>query len=360
MRRSSSRASAPSNPFLASAAHYGVPVVTVRECGRFDTTALSQLKRLCREHQPDIVQTNSIKSHFLLSMLRKRNFGWLAFHHGYTAEDLKMRLYNQLDRFSLKACNQVVTVCNAFARDLENQGVRREKITVIPNGISTGFLSSAQPDGGRIERIARECRDRFGITPGDSVLLSIGRLSSEKGHRYLIDAVSHIARSGRHPNLKLLIAGAGPQEQSLNRQIHAAGLKDSVKLIGYHEDVRPLFLLADLFVLPSLSEGSPMVLLESMVSQVPIVTTNVGGIPEALTDRETALLVPPANARALSDAILKLLTDSVSARQLADAAFERVRDCFSPELYNRRVLKAFDSLLASQQPSMPSRVPVTE
>jgi len=350
---------APRNPFLASAADRGISVVTVRESGRFDLAALSQLKHFCREYKPDIVQTNSIKSHFLLSMLRKRNFGWLAFHHGYTAEDLKIGLYNQLDRFSLKDCNQVVTVCNAFARDLENQGVRREKITVIPNGISTGFMKQGQA-GSSAEQIARRWRARFDIAPGDSVLLSIGRLSSEKGHQYLLAAVSRIAHSGSHPNLKLLIAGAGPLEQSLQRQIHAARLTDSAKLIGYQDDVRPLFMLADLFVLPSVSEGSPMVLLESMASQVPIITTNVGGIPEALTDRESALLVPPANARALSDAILKLLTGRLSARRLADAAFERVRDCFSPELYNGRVLQAFENLMARQQFSRPSRVPVME
>ena len=327
--------------------------------GRFDLAALSQLKHLCREHQPDIVQTNSIKSHFLLSMLRKRNFGWLAFHHGYTAEDLKMRLYNQLDRFSLKACNQVVTVCNAFARDL---GIKVCAPRRSPS-FRTAFRRVSQSvhgGGGGSEQIAREWRARFDVAPGDSVLLSIGRLSSEKGHQYLIDAVSRIAHSGSYPNLKLLIAGAGPLEQSLKRQIQAAGLKDSVKLIGYQDDVRPLFMLADVFVLPSLSEGSPMVLLESMASQVPIVTTNVGGIPEALTDRESAILVPPANAQALGDAILKLLTDRLSARHLADAAFERVRDCFSPELYNGRVLQAFESLMGRQQPSMSSRVPATQ
>ncbi len=349
--RSEERGSAPRSPFVAAAAECGVPLVAVHESGRFDLGALSQLKRLCREHKPDIVQTNSIKSHFLLSMLRNRNFGWLAFHHGYTAEDLKMRLYNQLDRFSLKACDQVVTVCQAFARELESQGVRREKITIIPNGISIGFLKHD-------DRIADEWRARFDIVPGDAVLVSIGRLSPEKGHKYLVEAIQQLKPSPSFPHLKLLIAGTGLLEESLKVQIQAAGLTNSVKLIGHQPDVRPLFMLADLFVLPSLSEGSPMVLLESMASQVPIIATRVGGIPETLADQESALLVPAGNPRALSQAISRLLSDPPSARQLANAAFQRVRDCFSPELYNQRVINAFESVMARKQSSTPSPVPV--
>ncbi len=351
--RAETLGAAPHNSFTAAAADCGIPLLTVHESGRFDLAPVSQLKRLCREHKPNIVQTNSVKSHFLLSMIRNRNFGWLAFHHGYTAEDLKMRLYNQADRFSLRACDQVVTVCNAFAAQIENQGVRREKITVIPNGISNRFLQ-------RDEQIRNEWRARLDIAPSDAVVLSIGRLSPEKGHKYLIETVSQITQAGSARNLRVLIAGTGLLEQSLNEQIRAAGLSETVKLIGHHADVRPLFMLADLFVLPSLSEGSPMVLLESMASQVPIVSTNVGGIPEMLTDHESALLVPPANASALGDAISQLLMARDNARQLANAAFERVRDCFSPELYNRRVLHAFESVMARKQPSTPPGVPVPQ
>lgn len=328
-----------SSPFLSAAAEYGVPVNIVHESGRYDLTAVSKLKQICDEHSPDIVQTNSVKSHFLVSLLRKRTFGWLAFHHGYTDEDRKMRLYNQLDRFSLRACDQVVTVCQPFAQQLQSKGVPPEKISVIPNGIPADFasLESSPVD---------EYRERFGVKRGESVVLSLGRLSPEKGQTYLIQAVSRLYESGQASNMVVLIAGAGLLEQPLKEQIRAAGLEGKIKLIGHQSDVKPLFRMADVFVLPSLSEGSPMVLLESMAAGVPAVATNVGGIPEAVENNKTALLVPPADPRSLADAMLALLMDRARAVRLATAASEHVRRAFSPELYNTRVLQLFQDVLA--------------
>ena len=332
------------NAFIAAAAQAGIPLETVPESGRFDRSAVAKLKGLCQQYRPDIVQTNSVKSHFLVSLLRPRDvapldFGWLAFHHGYTAEDLKMRLYNQLDRFSLRACDRVVTVCEAFAGQLVAHGVPRARISVTPNGIATDFV---RPD----EAASREARARFGVSPGESLVVSIGRLSPEKGHRYLVEAAALLKQKGNTPALKILIAGSGVLEAKLSQQIEAAGLADSVRLIGHQSDVRPLFQIADLFVLPSLSEGSPMVLLESMAARVPVVTTKVGGIPEAVTNGESAVLVPPASPEPLADAIAALLHDRARASHLAEAAFVRVRDHFSPALYNQRVLESYRAVFA--------------
>ncbi len=342
VRAGESSTGAPSrNAFIAAAAQAGIPLETVPEAGRFDRTAITHLRRLCAQYRPDIVQTNSVKSHFLVSLLRPRDFGWIAFHHGYTAEDLKMRLYNQLDRFSLRACDRVVTVCEAFANQLRQRGVPREKISVIPNGIATDFIE-------RDEAEVRAGRARFGVSADEALVLSIGRLSPEKGHRFLIDAAARLKQNRNAPACKILIAGSGLLEAKLAAQIKAAGVENFVQLIGHQSDVRPLFQMADLFVLPSLSEGSPMVLLESMAAHVPVVTTNVGGIPEAVTHDESALLVSPASPEPLADAIAALLQDRRRAARIAEAAFLRVRDHFSPSLYNQRVLASYQAVIAAR------------
>src|SRR5205085_11227827 len=118
--------------------------------------------------------------------------------------------------------------------------------------------------------ISQETRQRWAISSEDLVILAAGRLSPEKGHRYLIDAVAKIIRSMPQIKLQVLIAGEGPIEGKLKSQIAKRGLEKHVKLIGQCFDVKPLFAIADLFVLPSLSEGSPNVLLESMAACVPI------------------------------------------------------------------------------------------
>ena len=326
--------------FTVAAEQFGIPVRFVTESSRFDLSIFKQLAHLIDELQPDIVQTNAVKSHFIVSLLRKRTFQWIAFHHGYTSEDLKMRLYNQLGKFSLKRCNSVVTVCEPFAQQLQQQGIKRDRISVVPNGIAIGFLEQNA-------ELVREWRTRVNIEPDERVLVSIGRLSPEKGHRYLIEAISAVVQSAKGLKLKLLIAGTGILEVRLAEMIKSAGLEKNIKLIGFCQDVKPLFMIADLFVLSSLSEGSPMVLLESMAARVPIVTTGVGGIPDLTADGQCAVLVPPGDVSSLSDAILALLLDRERAGRLANLAFERVRDRFNPAIYNDRILTIFRRTLAS-------------
>ena len=330
----------PKNSFALAADEFGVPLRVITESSPFDLSSFKQLAHLVEELRPDIVQTNAVKSHFIVSLLRKRTFHWIAFHHGYTSEDLKMRLYNHLGRFSLKRCNRVVTVCEPFSEQLQRQGIKRERISVVPNAISTEFV---EPDAESV----RQLRNRVNIEPDECVLVSIGRLSPEKGHRYLIEAIPAIMQSTRDLKLKVLIAGTGILEATLTEMIKSAGLEKVIKLIGFCQDVKPLFMIADLFVLPSLSEGSPMVLLESMAARVPIVTTAVGGIPEMTADGQCAMLVPPADTSSLSGAILALLLDRERAGHLASLAFERVRDCFSPATYNASILTIFRRTLAS-------------
>lgn len=153
--------------------------------------------------------------------------------------------------------------------------------------------------------------------------------------------MSHIRSLAPQLRIQLLIAGAGPSESELERQIRRLNLSQNVRILGYLPDVKPLFSIADLFVLPSLSEGCPNVLLESIATRVPIVASRVGGVPELVRDAESALLVPPANAEALAESVGKLLFDRVKAEQLADTAFETARRQFAPELYDQNVLNVY-------------------
>jgi glycosyltransferase involved in cell wall biosynthesis len=339
------------NGLVAAAAEGEIPLTQLPDRGPHDLGLIPKLKRVIREHRPHIVQTNSVKSHFLVALLGKRRFGWLAFHHGYTNEDLKMRLYNRLDRISLRLCDEVVTVCNAFADELLAGGIAREKIRIIPNGIPPDFLE-------RDPVIGREWRERFGISEGERVIVSAGRLSPEKGHTFLVDAAAKLLASGGAPKFRVLIAGSGLLEQRLAAQIRDLKLAGAVQLIGFQPDIKPLFQMADIFVLPSLSEGSPMVLLESMISHVPVITTDAGGIPETVTHDETALLVPAGDSERLAAALLDLLTHPERAGHITEAAYALARDSFNPQLYNSRVLASFKNVMSRKQRALGQRVQV--
>jgi len=113
-----------SNPFLDAARSAGLEADVIDERFRFDPGVMGQLTALLQRRSPDIVQTHGVKAHFLVRAGGlARRYPWIAFHHGYTAEDLKMRLYNQLDRWSLPGADRVVTVCTPFAEALARRGV---------------------------------------------------------------------------------------------------------------------------------------------------------------------------------------------------------------------------------------------
>lgn len=322
-----------SNGFLDAAREAGLAAYGLPERGRFDWRAGEELTALMERLRPDLVQTHNTKSHFLMRLSGAgRRIPWIGFHHGYTAEDIKQRLYNQCDRWSLRQPRQLITVCGPFARQLAGYGRSRERIEILPNAV--------EPPRALAAGELAEWRERLRLRPEEAVLTVIGRLSSEKGHRVLLDA---LARLGGRP-WRLLAAGDGIARPALQEQARAAGLEGRIEWLGLLRDVRPLYALATVFVLPSLSEGSPNVLLEAMAAGAPAVATAVGGVPETVTHEESALLVPPGDAAALAAAVERLLEDRALAGRLAGAALKRAAE-FSPEAYTRRLRAIYSRVL---------------
>jgi glycosyltransferase involved in cell wall biosynthesis len=303
----------PDNSFTRAAQDCGVSIQIIHENHVLDFGVMRQLQDLVHRSNPEIIWTNSVKSHFLtrLAGLHKGR-RWIAFHHGYTTTDLKMRFYNQLDRWSIRGADRVLTVCKTFAEDMERRGVRQERIAVQslpvrPFPVEAGTTRASD-------------RDRLDIREHQRVLLCVGRLSKEKGHADLISAVARLLERGLNPPIRLLLVGEGPERPRLERLCRAQLPENVVTLAGYQEDVRPYFSAADVFVLPSHSEGTPNVLLEAMAMGVPVVATSVGGVPDIAVAGHNALLVSPGDPEGLSDAIAHLLSDTQLGIRLASSA----------------------------------------
>jgi glycosyltransferase involved in cell wall biosynthesis len=245
-----------------------------------------------------------------------------------------MRLYNRLNRWSLPAADRVVTVCRPFADSLARAGVAEERIRVLPNSI-------AEAPHATDEEI-RDLRGRLGLNQKERVILSIGRFSREKAQADLIEAAAHLTRL--HPDLafRLVLVGDGPERQAVEQA--ASGLAGRVVCAGHQTNVRPYYAVADIFVLPSHSEGSPNVILEAMAAGVPIVATAVGGVPEMLADGESALLAPAGAPEALAEAMGSLLTNEELATRLARNASASVAQRFSPDAYRRALLGVYAEL----------------
>lgn len=327
------------NEFVTAARAHDLDVEVIPERRRFDQSVVPALRRIVESREPSLLLTNSVKSHFLVWRSGLwRNTPWIASHHGYTDTDRKMRLYNRLDRWSLPHADRLLTVCRSFATELSKlTGVPPARISVQHNSVRHG-PSSSEADLTRLRR-------SLGINEADRVLLTIGRLSREKAQSDLVEAFKQLRETNPGLPLKLVIVGDGPERAKLEALAQSPGVKDLIVFAGQVADVQAFYALANVFVLPSHSEGSPNVLLEAMAANVPVVATAVGGVPEIVEHNESALLVEPNDPAALAASITQLLSDTELRQRLIANAEVLVETRFTPEAYARSLVRIYAEVI---------------
>lgn len=240
--------------------------------------------------------------------------------HGYIdiIDDLKLTMYNKLDRFMLKLSDRIITVSENIERQLCSCGVRGEKIKLIQNSIKVPDI-----DNRDIVSIRNTYRARIGVGKDDFLIGFVGRVSEEKGLKDLIEAVD-VLRDGTYPNVKVYIVGTGRQENELKELVDRKGMKENIVFLGFQEYVEGWILASDVSVLPSLTEGTPMSLLEAMSYAKPVVASNVGGIPKVINNGVNGLLVPPGDWRSLAVTLRNLINDSGLRKQIEISARETI------------------------------------
>jgi glycosyltransferase involved in cell wall biosynthesis len=326
--RDPAQGTASTNLFIESTRQQGTAIEIIPEQGLYDRSVLRQLRQLVERIRPDVLQTHAVKSHFLaraagLQRQVPRPVPWIAFHHGYTWPTWKARAYNQLDRWSLRAARRVLTVSQPFREELTRFGVAPGNIQIVHNAI--------RPEWGRQARQpehAAELRKQWGIAPDRNVILIVGRLSQEKDHVSLLEAVRQLPAAH---NAHLVVVGDGPERAALEQRIAQWGMQPAVTFTGQQPSAEPFYGIAQVAVLSSRSEGSPNALLEAMAAGVPVVATRVGGIPEIVTHAESALLVEAGQAAPLSAALHSLLSDPPLASRLALHAQQLIAHRHSPQ-----------------------------
>lgn len=338
-KRAGTEAAQSPNEFVTAARQLQLEVEVIPERRRFDLRILPALRNVVELQKPDLVVTHSVKSHFLLWRSQLwREYPWVAFHHGYTTTDLKMRAYNWFDRWSLPTADHLVTVCHAFARELASStGVPLEKISVRHNSVRP------KPKVAAVD--VQSLRTRLGIVSDERIVLTVGRLSREKAQIDLLAAYKRLPATNPDISSKLIIVGDGPERGRLEAAADAHGIKERVIFTGQISEVQLFYAAADVFALPSHSEGSPNVLLEAMAANLPIVATAVGGVPEILEDNESALLVPVNDAHAMAAAIARVLTDQNLAERLTNNSAALIANQFTPEKYVRALVEIYSEVI---------------
>jgi glycosyltransferase involved in cell wall biosynthesis len=216
---------------------------------------------------------------------------------------------------------------------LRHLAPRQPRVEVIPNGFDVRPSAAG--------RSREETRAALGVGEGETLLLAVGRLATQKDYPTLLDAFARL--SGR-PGLRLAIAGDGPERPRLEQALRERPL--TVSLLGTRHDVPDLLRAADVFVLSSCIEGFPNAVGEALLAGRPVVATAAGGVPELVRDGVDGRVVPVGDAGALAAAVAALLDEPAAAARMAASGARRVREEFSVEAMVRRTEALYRELLA--------------
>lgn len=245
----------------------------------------------------------------------------------------------------LKNTDVIIAISEGVKDVLVKCGVPSQTIEVIPSGI----------DFSPFEKVASKdfLRKEFGFKSDIFLAGIVAALEDHKGHSVLIEA-AHILKK-RTPSIKFIIIGKGSLEMELAHQAQNLHVEDLVFFLGFREDIPRLLASLDLFVLSSHLEGLGSSIMDAMASRLPVVATEVGGIPEVVINRETGLLVPPRNPEALADAIFKLYFDRMLARRLGENGYRIVHEKFSAEAMALRIIDVYEKIALKKGISLRSQ-----
>lgn len=219
--------------------------------------------------------------------------------------NIKFRLHQELEFFFLrKYCSKVISVSADTLRSYSREAkIADEKSCIIYNGIDLVRYKPRSPEFDHDAMLKL-----FGVPPDSKILMTVAVLREPKGIQYMLQAFSDVLK--KHPKTYYIIVGDGDYKEILINQAHQLGIKKQVIFTGARNDIAELILLADLFVLPSLTEALPTVLIEAMASSIPILATQVGGIPEMVQENVNGRLVQPKNVNMLSRVCIEMLNES--------------------------------------------------
>lgn len=249
--------------------------------------------------------------------------------HGFINDGKKLSLYNYLDCFALRFFNKIISVSDPLKCDLINKRISEDKITVIEN---TPDLSHCLDDYS-IKR--DQIRNEINVSLNEILIGYIGRLSPEKGVRFLLESFKFLVDSSQI--FKLVIIGDGHEIIELKEIVKSNNLSSKVIFTGFQKNISEWLAVIDIFVLPSLTEGTPMILLEAMGHGVPCIASAVGGIPNIIESGVDGIMIPPGKPEEISNAVRCLISDTAKKGIISNNAKEKILKKYNINNWTRKI-----------------------
>ncbi|MCI0685074.1 MAG: glycosyltransferase [Gemmataceae bacterium] len=304
--------------------------------------AANEVARLLRKLDADVLSCSGYKPDIIgWWAARQAGIPAVSISHGWTAATWKVRVNETCDRLVIRWMDAVVCVSKAQAAKVRRAGVPDAQIAIIHNAVADEAFAPAEPQFA--DRLA-------GLFPRRPRWLvgAAGRLSPEKGFADLVEAAALALR--RQPEFGFVVFGDGPLRPALTERIATLKMADRCILAGFRDDAAKYLPHLDLAVLPSLTEGLPVILLEAFAAGLPVVATAVGGIPEVVEPGVSGLLAPAGNPTALAERIVAMFGNAVDRRAWGQAGQARVRREFTFATQSVKYQQLFDRLARTKTP----------
>ena len=320
------------------AKRYNIETVVFKCNGQFDLRTVCAIRNYVKKKKIKIIQSHGYKADiYALLATVFQNVKLIATCHPWIINSRVMKFYAKLDQILLYLFDYVVVVCDDIKKIITRGASLSNKISTIENGIDVTRFIQTKRNG--------TLYTALNIPKGSIVIGVIARLSSEKGHITLVEASKTLL--AEFPNLIFLIVGDGPYKEALLKKISELGLNNQFIFAGIREDIPAILNIMDIFVLPSLTEGLPMALLEAMVAQKPIIATKVGSIPRVVQDKKSGILIKPNDIGGLTAAIKSLLKNTDKAKEYAKKGQQIVIRDFSAEGMTQKYISIYNRILCT-------------
>lgn len=253
-----------------------------------------------------------------------------------------------IDRLLARFTDKII-VCSMSVLNftMMQEKIPFEKFYLIYNGVDEEIFS--------ISSAKLELRRRYGFSEDQFIIGTVGSIIPKKGHRFLIEAAKCFC--AQIPNSKILIVGEGVIKKELEELVQKENLTDFFVFMGARKDIPELMKIMDVFVLSSLQEGFPRVLVEAMYMGLPVIASSVSGVPELILDGESGFLVPPGNSKSICEKILVLNSNNDLRSKMGTKARERIQEHFLSKHYLNKLEALYDDLVAQKISNKNGRLP---
>ena len=316
------------------------PLVGIDDSGAFDRSVARNLLQICEEKNITIWHGHDYKSNYIGLKLRKKHpMKLVTTVHGWVHHTWKTPFYYLLDRWCLRRYDHVICVSNDLYEKCLALGVPENRCSLIVNAIDTMQYRRTM----KLE----EAKTKLGFPVHRIVIGACGRLSPEKNFAGLIRVTADLLKE--NVPISLFIAGDGPIRDSLQRQINATGFAEHIRLLGFRDDIMDFYQGLDVFVLNSLREGLPNVVLEAMAYEVPVISTRVAGVPRLITNGYDGVLIDIKNEMELKLRLEKLIEDFDYRRMLGENGNFTIKAQYSFGVRMKKIRDIYEKILSESK-----------